>query len=81
LDQQGTLKKHFAYELRLGKAEANIRVGEQIYKIAMGDPTLLSTAIAAMMFWAKCHLGRRQAGLVDTGTGRTFPGWRRSGGA
>jgi hypothetical protein len=61
---KGTLRKYFAHELRLGKAQANLSVGAQLYRIATGDPTLPTTVIAAI-FWAKCHMGWRQTRRVQ----------------
>jgi hypothetical protein len=55
-------------ELKLGKAKANIRLCEQIYRMATGDPTLETTVIAAI-FWAKCQMGWRESRRAETDTG------------
>ena len=62
---KGTLRKHFAWELKLGKAEANLRVAEKLYNTAMGDPTLPTTLMAAI-FWAKCQMGWKATARADS---------------
>ena len=53
---RNTLRRHFAEELRTGAAHANFKVGQNLFTMATGDPTLRTTLIAAI-WWSKMPNG------------------------
>jgi hypothetical protein len=52
-----TLREHYRDELDLGMARANISVGRNLYRIAMGNSP---QAAPAGMFWMKTRAGWRE---------------------
>ena len=55
---RNTLEKHFDEELSLGTLQANLRVGNNLFKIATADPPLAGTVTAAI-WWTKVRMGWR----------------------
>lgn len=53
---KGTVEKHCREELSAGAAEANLKVGAHLLKMATGDPTKMTTIIAAI-WWTKARMG------------------------
>jgi hypothetical protein len=51
-----TLRRYFQHELDVGSAQANLRVGINLYRMATGDPSLMSTLLAAI-WWSKAMMG------------------------
>lgn len=50
----GTLAKHFAPELILGKAKANAKIGQTLFQQAIRGDT------SAMIWWSKSQMGWRE---------------------
>jgi hypothetical protein len=55
---RNTLRKHLSQELRSGATHANLKVGQNLFKMATGDPACYSTVVAAI-WWSKVHMGWR----------------------
>jgi hypothetical protein len=54
----------FREELSLGAAEANLKVGAHLLKMATGDPTNMTTVIAAI-WWSKARMGWIDASRIE----------------
>lgn len=55
----GTLKKYFRAELDAGKAKANAKIGQRLYKKAEeGDTT-------ALIWWTKTQMGWTEKTVID----------------
>jgi AcrR family transcriptional regulator len=61
---RGTMAKYFREELSLGAAEANLKVGAHLLKMATGDPTNMTTVIAAI-WWSKARMGWSDASRIE----------------
>lgn len=57
---RNTLTKYYEDELKVGKAQANSKVAENLFRIATGSN---HGSVTAAIFWLKC-----QAGWKDTNT-------------
>jgi DNA-binding XRE family transcriptional regulator len=57
---RNTLTKYYEDELKVGKAQANSKVAENLFRIATGST---HGSVTAAIFWLKC-----QAGWKDTNT-------------
>jgi hypothetical protein len=55
---RNTLRARFSEELETGAAHANFKVGQNLFAMATGDPTLRTTLIAAI-WWSKSRMGWR----------------------
>jgi hypothetical protein len=51
-----TLRKYFRHELDVGAARASFQVGVNLYKMATGDPSQMTTVTAAI-WWSKAKMG------------------------
>jgi hypothetical protein len=61
---KGTVEKYFREVLSLGAAEANLEVGAHLLKMATGDPTNMTTVIAAI-WWSKARMGWVDASRIE----------------
>jgi hypothetical protein len=65
-----TLRRYFRHELDVGATRASLQVGGNLFKMATGDPSLMTTLLAAI-WWSKARMGWkdpsriRNAGAVD----------------
>jgi hypothetical protein len=51
-----TLRRYFRRELDLGATRASLQVGGNLFKMATGDPSLMTTLLAAI-WWSKSRMG------------------------
>jgi hypothetical protein len=56
---KATLQTHFGNDLDGGRAEANLKVGSNLLRIATGDPSKPATLKAAI-WWSKARMGWRE---------------------
>lgn len=61
---EGTLVKYFRDELRIGKTQANFRVGGTLYQMATGPLDAKNTALAAI-WWSKTQMGWKDTTRVE----------------
>ena len=58
-----TLRIHYRRELDLGMVEANAKVAEALFKLAVGGD------VTAAIWWCKCRMGwRERTGIEHSGT-------------
>lgn len=62
---QPTLRKHFAKELKSGGLKANVKVAQNLYRIACGAD---KGAVAAAIFWLKTRAGWKEVNKVEVST-------------
>jgi hypothetical protein len=60
----GALTRHFEEELRLGRIQADMQVGGNLFKMATGSPELKST-IAAAIWWTKARMGWKDTSRIE----------------
>ena len=59
---RNTLTKYYYEELQKGKAQANSKVAENLFKIATGNR---NGSVTAAIFWLKCQAGWKDTAVLE----------------
>jgi len=59
---RNTLTKYYYEELQMGKAQANSKVAENLFKIATSST---NGSVTAAIFWLKCQAGWKDTNVLE----------------